>query len=293
MRLSRMPDLETARLRILCGLARGLGPLRYPAADIAGRRRFHHDRATRRRTILNHLRRDPDLGMDGARRLAERSFCEDARTESDFLRCATLSIAELRADVSVEGDEHLGPARHGAAIIAMCHHGSWDMAASMTGALGLRVTAVMAAVGSETMTAFVTRSRARFGLELHPPRDSARAMLGALRRGGCVGIMCDIPDEGPTVTVDFCNGPVRFTAVAARLARRTGAPVIPVDCWREAGGYHLRIRAALTVAPGEDDAAFTQRLAAGFDGVIAAHPEQWYPFHDVFADGWPDGGSAI
>jgi lauroyl/myristoyl acyltransferase len=279
-----MADVEAVRLILGSRLARLLGPWRYVVADVAGRREFRHDRERRRRTILNHLRRDPASGISVARERARASFIEYVRTKADFLRLAVLSVEELRSEVTLEGEEHLEAARSGAAIIAMCHHGSWDVAASMTGALGLRVTAVMAAVGSPTMTRFVTESRARYGLELHPPRDSARAMLRALRAGRCVGVMCDIPEEGPTVVVDFCSGPVRFTAVAARLARRTGAAIIPVDCWREDRRYRLHIRPPLHVEEGEDDIAVTQRLARGFEATIAALPEQWYPFHDVFAD---------
>jgi lauroyl/myristoyl acyltransferase len=265
-------------------LFRLLGPARRLVVEVGHSMRFRPTPEERGRTVANHLRRDPEAGLAVARRRAERSFVEYVHTEVDFLRASAMPASRLRRECRVRGLEHLGAARMGNAIIAMVHFGNWDLPASIAGELGLHVTTVMSDYGDPETNAFVVRTRRRFGLDLFSPHDAARGLLRALRSGRCVGLLCDIPEAGPTVVVDFCGGPVRFSVVAARLARRTGAAIIPLDCWRVGGRYRMQVHPPIDVGVGEDDAAVTQRLAAVLERAIDMAPEQWYPFHEVFVD---------
>ena len=292
-----MAEGETAvalRMALLSGLSRLLGPLRYRVADVIGLVRHRRQDVERTFAVSAHLRRDPDAGLRVARRRARRSFCEYVRMEADFLCATTEPAARLLHRCTIDGDESLERARRGNAVLVLCHVGDWDRAASLGAVLGLHVSSVMAAVGSPAMTAWVARNRHRFGLVLHEPGAAARALLRALRDGRCVGVMCDIPEYGPTVEVTYCGGPVRFSAVPARLARRTGAAIIPVDCVRRPRGHRLRLHPPIPVEEGEDDTVVTQRIADVFSAAVAEVPEQWYPFHAVYADRAPsdDGTEA-
>jgi KDO2-lipid IV(A) lauroyltransferase len=66
------------------------------------------------------------------------------------------------------------------------------------------------------------------------------------------------------------------------LAAATGAPILPVTCWRDGRGWALDIHAPVDLDG--DDAAVMGRVAAQVEPAIRAHPEQWYPFHHVYAD---------
>jgi lauroyl/myristoyl acyltransferase len=276
-------DAETIRLFVLSWVARLLGPLRYPVADQVGRIRFRRQHRERQRAISNFLRLSPEVGRAAAVRLARRSFCEYVRTETDFLRATTLSASRLRGECVINGADVVGRVRGRGAVFCLCHFGNWDMAGSIAASLGVHVCAVMAPVGSPATTEFVRRHRARFGLELLPPHHSARRLVRALSRGEAVGLMCDIVEAGPTVRVSFCGGQVSFTAVAARLARRAGVPLVPVDCWREGGRYRLQLHSPIDACDASD-AETTQKIAAVLELAVRRRPEQWYPFHRVFLD---------
>lgn len=94
--------------------------------------------------------------------------------------------------------------------------------------------------------------------------------------------MLDVPEAGPTVVVPFCGGPVHCSAVPARLAKTTGAVILPVTCRRDGRGWVLEIHPAIDAS--DDETAVIGRIAACVEPAIRAHPEQWYPFHHVYAD---------
>ena len=181
----------------------------------------------------------------------------------------------------VIGAKHLDVGPRGSMVV-LPHFGNWDIAASASLGLGLHLSTVMAPVISPGITELVTASRERKGLELFTPRQAARGLFRALRRGRTVALMLDVPEAGPTVVVPFCGGPVRCSSVPARLAAATGAAILPVTCRREGRGWVLEIHPP--VEPSDDDAVVMGRVAALVEPAIRAHPEQWYPFHHVYAD---------
>jgi len=192
-----------------------------------------------------------------------------------------LPPARMRPLLDIDGAEHL---QDGNAVMVTSHFGNWDIGASATHVLGLPVTTVMASFGPPLITQLVELSRNRKGFELFTPRLAARGLVRALRRGRWVGLMLDVPEAGPTVVVPFCGGPVSVSAVPARLAAGTTKPIVPVACWREGTRWRVRIHARIEVDPLEDDTAVMARVASVLEPDIRRHPEQWYPFHDVYAD---------
>jgi KDO2-lipid IV(A) lauroyltransferase len=183
--------------------------------------------------------------------------------------------------------EHVLAAREAGrgGVITLSHYGNWDMAANAAIAMGTPLTTVMAPLGPEGFTDLVLWARQRNQLEVYTPRNAARGLLRALQRNRCVGILCDIPGAGPTVEVDYCGGPVPFSAVPAWLAKRTGAPLMPADCTRRRHGrYEIVIHPPVPVEPGDSETAVMQRLARVLERAVLDRPAQWYPFGPVYAD---------
>lgn len=208
---------------------------------------------------------------------------------ADSMWVEPLTSQETLAMFRVQGAEHLNVGDR-PKMVVLPHFGNWDMAASASLGLGLHLSTVMAPVVSPGITEMVALSRQRKGLEIFTVRQAARGLFRALRRGRTVALMLDVPEAGPTVVVPFCGGPVRCSAVPARLAAATGAAILPVTCRREHSGWALEIHAA--VALDGDDAAVMGRVASQVEPAIRAHPEQWYPFHHVYADHDPAGSAA-
>ena len=199
----------------------------------------------------------------------------------DSMWAEPLDSAQVLEKFRVIGAEHLQVGERGSMVV-LPHFGNWDMAASASLGLGLHLSTVMAPVVSPAITEMVMLSRQRKGLEIFTVRQSARGLFRALRRGRTVALMLDVPEAGPTVVVPFCGGLVRCSAVPARLAATTGAVILPVTCRREGRGWVLEIHPPVDAA--DDEAAVIGRIAACVEPAIRAHPEQWYPFHHVYAD---------
>jgi KDO2-lipid IV(A) lauroyltransferase len=258
-----------------------LGPFRRDLSDLIGMAWYaSRSPADRRRTAANHRRANPVLSEHDARALARRSHRAYAGMIIDSVWAEPLTPEQVAGRVFVRGRERL----QGGAVVAIAHFGNWDMAASGASALGLPVTTVMGAVVSPFWTRLVAWSRERKGIELYTPERAARGLVRALRRGRMVGLMADVPEAGPTVTVPYCGGMVRFSAVPARLARSTGGPLLPMVCWRAGSGWVVDVGVPVAVTGDDDDATLMARVAAALEPHVLRRPEQWYPFHDVYED---------
>jgi phosphatidylinositol dimannoside acyltransferase len=266
---------------------RGIGKGRYVIADAAGTITYAvQPRAKKRLCAHLHSRAAGGLPVAEARRRARASYRSYARMIIDTIWIHAIGLDEMFDHGSIEGVENLDNARDSGrgGILVLVHFGSWDIAASMALAAGHSVSTVMAPVGTPSITALLGWSRRVKEMELFTPAAAARGLLRALRAGRLIALLVDIPEGGPTTEVRFCNGPVKFTIGPAVLARVTGAPLVPVSCWREPAGYRVHVREPFHPADGDGDEAIMQRVAAILEDDIHRMPAQWYPFNQIFTD---------
>lgn len=263
-------------------MVRAIGPLRGPAAAAFGTAWYGRLTSEERvRAAANHHRLHPHLTYAESASLARQSYQEYVRMIVDSMWAEPLDSTEVLSLFRVIGADHLDVGDRGSMVV-LPHFGNWDVAASASLGLGLHLSTVMAPVVSPGITEMVALSRQRKGLEIFTPRQAARGLFRALRRGRTVALMLDVPEAGPTVVVPFCGGMIRCSAVPARLAATTGSPILPVTCRRDGPGWVLEIHEAVDLAG--DDEVVIERVAAAVEPAIRAHPEQWYPFHHVYSD---------
>ncbi|HEX4755987.1 MAG TPA: lysophospholipid acyltransferase family protein [Candidatus Dormibacteraeota bacterium] len=266
---------------------RGMGRGRYVIADAAGALTYALQPPRKRRLCAElHSRAAGGLGAAEARRRARASYRSYARMIVDTLWIHAIGLDEMFEHGSIENVEVLHDARERGrgAVLVIAHFGSWDIAASLALAAGFPVSTVMAPVGPPWITELLAWSRKVKNMELFTPLAAARGLLRALREGRMIALLVDIPEGGPTTTVQFCNGPVDFSTGPAFFARRTGAPIIPAECWRTDHGYRLRFRDPLFAGDDDDATAVTQRVATILEERIRLIPEQWYPFNEIYRD---------
>ncbi len=223
------------------------------------------------------------------RRLARLSIRNFGRMAIDFLAARTMSEAEVLEWITPVGEEYLAEAfAHGRGVIlALAHHGSWDVAAAFAQSYGCKLTVV---TESNWMAELVAGARTDRGVTLAPRDRSPRALFRALARNECVAIVCDIAeDEFQTIEVPFFGRPAPLPLGPARLAQHTRSPILVVSNVRLADGrYRITgyplLWADQTLPEDEAVRALTASLAAGFERIVAACPEQWYPFHPIWSD---------
>jgi lauroyl/myristoyl acyltransferase len=221
--------------------------------------------------------------------LARASIRNYGRMAIDFLTVRTITPRELLPYTRTIGYEHLQDAlRDGHGVIfVLPHAGSWDIAYVIAEAYDVKLTVV---TESDWATELVAGSRRGHGVTLVPRDGALRALFRALGRGEAVALLSDIANVGvQTMRVPFFGRPAPFPDGPARLAVRTGAPIMVLSCFRLPDAtYTIEGQAPLRPAPNvseqENVARLTAAVAAGFERALAQFPEHWYPFHPI----WPE-----
>ena len=231
----------------------------------------------RRRTARNFQRMFPDLSARHSRRLARQSFRNNMRTSFDFVWSYAVPQHAMHRHMRAYGVEHAYEAvdQTGGGIFVL--------------ASGLQLTTVMGPVGPDLVTRIAVWARRHQEMDVLMSSNAARGLVRAVRRGRFDAILCDLPERGDTVDVDFLGGRVKFSTAPAWVARVTGVPLLPVDCWRYKGLYRLNIHAPVPVDRHESDAVIMQRVADVLARMIRRQPSWWYPFSEIYVDGSAPG----
>ena len=131
------------------------------------------------------------------------------------------------------------------------------------------------------------------------PLTGGENLLGeltqALRAGRFVPLLADRDLRATGVEVDLLGEPTRMPPGPAMLALRTGAALLPVSIWYEAGRgrgivirFHDEVVAPPTGRTRDKVAAMTQEVADTFGAAIRAHPEDWHMLQPLWLGDLPD-----
>jgi KDO2-lipid IV(A) lauroyltransferase len=281
--------LEYAAARAVLG---GLGLLPRSLAVTAGRamgRLAYAFGGRLRRTGERNLELAfPALGPRERARILRGSFTSLGRLLGEFSQLSRITPEQLRDIVEVEGLEHYRAASAaGRGVIFFTGHlGAWELSCFAMSALGYPMSFLARRIDNERVDQMVEKIRTRFGNRLINKRAAARPILQTLRAGGTVGLLVDLntqPHEG--VFVDFFGRPASTTAGLARLARHSGAPVLPgfipweADRRRFVLHLHPPLAASWTDDESDDIRRFTARFTAVVEDYVRRYPDQWLWIH--------------
>lgn len=224
----------------------------------------------------------------GVRWVARESIRNYGRMAIDFLAARTMDPHVVARQFRGNGYEHYWQAMRDqrGVIFTLPHAGSWDVAAVIAEAIGVKITVV---TEGDWVTELVSGSRLTHGVTLVPRTRSLRALFRALRQNEAVVLLSDLANQGvQTLDVPFFGKPAPFPDGPARLAYRTGAPLMVLSCIRMPDRTYVidgqpPLRPDPSRSEDENIYALTAAMAAGFERVIARYPEHWYPYHPV----WP------
>lgn len=185
---------------------------------------------------------------------------------------------------TIAGREHLDAAlAHGRGVILLQGHFlTTDIAGQILG-MKLAFTATYMQAKNPVARNLTERLRGRFiRRQIH--HTDVRTIVRALAANE---IVWHGPDQGAKhgagIEARFFGQPARTNTATAKLARITGAPVVPYHPVRLADGtYELRIEPALADFPGNDIAAATQRVNDTIEAHVRRAPEQYLWSHRRF-----------
>ena len=203
-------------------------------------------------------------------------------------RMPRLHAGNVREWINYDGFEHFEEAlQEGKGVLFMTAHlGNWELSATAHALFGHPMHVMVRTLDNPFLDRLVDRYRRRCGNHTIRKQEFGRSLLQALRDNKAVGILVDqnVSGEG-SLFVDFFGIPASATDGLAKIAMRTGAPVIPgFALWNPAEQrYVLKFYPVLEmVSTGDQEQDIltnTQRCQSMIEQVIREHPEQWLWIH--------------
>jgi len=239
-------------------LARRIGPVQNPNSE---------------RSAYQSLRLirpdDPESGRAGA---VARMWGHVGRVQGEI---CTIDRMWDSAPITMVNEEVVrrAVAQRRPVVFVFAHLGNWELLAVAAVRLGLKLNVVYELLPERYELELSMRARRGLGYRLiAPTRAGLREMLAALGRGEAVGIAIDEFKHGNVAAPPFGRPPRSDSnaRLAARLAARFDAPVIPACCLRTAPfAFTITVYDAL-------ERPSAAELEALCEGWIRAHLEQWY-----------------
>lgn len=228
----------------------------------------------------------PQLDLAARERLLDRHFASLGIALLEIPLAWWGSPARVARLLHVEGREHLEAAlaRGRGAIVLTAHFTPMEMAGRVLASLTGRVGFLYRPTRNAVLAYALERFRQNYGGR-GIPRDDIRGFIGAVRNNECVWYA---PDQSyrkkGAEMVPLFGIPAATNTLTSRLARMTGAPVLPYFIQRLPGtqGYRAVIHPPFENFPGEDPVADTERYNHMVEAQVRLAPEQYLWIHRRF-----------
>ena len=172
-------------------------------------------------------------------------------------------------------------------VAALPHMGNWDWAGAWACATGLPLTTVAERLRPERLFDEFVAYRASLGMEILPAGDPATfpGLVDRLARGRFVPLLADRDLSRTGVEVEVCGNRARMPRGPAELARRTGAPLLPVTLHYDGPELVITFHEPVPHVDGDvGPGAMMQQVADRFTEGMRAHPEDWHMMQKVFVE---------
>lgn len=245
-----------------------------------GQLAFHlaKDRA---RMAARHMARV--TGTSDPMPLARKMFRSYGRYWAETFWVSPRRLPEMLAHMSVDGIEHVRRLRdQGGLILALPHIGNWEAAGLKAAEEKLDLVAAAELLPNPLISRWFIKQRGIFGIEVALVEKGVSDRLRvSLEQGKTLALLSDRNLSGRGIPAEFFGEETRLPAGPFILARRTGAPILPVATYfREGRGHEFVVRPPLADGTPEEMA---QELAGVFEELISARPTQWHLLQPL----WP------
>ncbi|MGQ5521654.1 LpxL/LpxP family acyltransferase [Chitinimonas sp. PSY-7] len=225
----------------------------------------------------------PNMPVVERQRALQNHFVALSRMLLEYGYCWFSSREELEQLVRIEGMQHLQALEGRPVILMMPHFTGLDMA-GLRVSLEVPVVSIYSKQKDAGLDAYVEQKRLRFDTGIVLSRQAGiRPALKALKQGYRFYYLPD-QDFGPrdSVFAPFFGVPAATITGLSRLAKASGAQVLPCYPRREQNGYTLVIEPPLANFPSDDVQQDAERMNAVIESQILQHPEQYFWLHKRF-----------
>lgn len=241
----------------------------------------------RRVGLVNLRLAFPDWTDRRRRRVLFGVFQNFGRMLADFARFPRLNRQNIERLIVYDGLEHYARAsEQGKGVLFLtAHFGNWELSSFAHSLYGYPLNFAVRQLDNPLLDALINRMRCRSGGRTIEKNEFARQALRALKQGEALGILMDtnmLAAEG--VFVDFFGRAASTTTGPARIARKTGAPlVLGLAIWdTKLGKYRLRFDPVEWIKrddPEEEVVANTANFTRLIEEYARRYPEQWVWVH--------------
>lgn len=187
-----------------------------------------------------------------------------------------------------QGIEHLEAAkRHNTGIIVFTGHlGAWELTSFWMSLVGHPFSFLVRRIDNPKIEKLVDSYRTSAGNKTLDKFSAARSMVKILRSREVLGLLFDLNAlDDEAIFVNFFNVPASTNFMTAKLAIRTGSPLIACFAgWdKQRKKYFVEMLPPVMIErtgdEEEDVRKLTERLSLLFENQIRKYPEQWLWIH--------------
>jgi KDO2-lipid IV(A) lauroyltransferase len=230
----------------------------------------------------------PELPQPARRNISKGMVRNLGWMAAEFARLPRYTRNNIEKTIILDGFENFAAAeRCGKGVLFLTGHmGAWELGPFAHGLYSSPIYFLVRPIDNPRVDELVNRYRCASGNRPIKKNESARTILRILHEGGVIGVLADqntAPAEA--VFVDFFGIPAATTSGIARLARSTGAAVVPAYSYWDVQirKYRLRYEPALKLTATEDEQSDIRNYSARFNQVIEDYvrrfPDQWLWVH--------------
>ncbi len=217
------------------------------------------------------------------RRLAREHFGTLGANMLTSVKIAALSRERIRALVEIEGIEHVAQAHAaGKGVVGVISHlGNWELFAQLYPILfSCPLGTIYQRLGNPHIDAAMRENRARLGLELFERKEGFQGAMKMLRGPSAVGVLIDQHAGDAGVWCPLFGRLASTSSLAAMLALRTGAVLIPTAVQSAGPGRWKLVLDAPVAVETRDVDVLTARLNLALETQIRRQPADWFWVHN-------------
>jgi KDO2-lipid IV(A) lauroyltransferase len=249
---------------------------------------FHTICLPRRIVAMRSLRtafRD-QIDFPEADRIARNACVHFSQSMIQFLRLPEMAPEEVLSRVELIGAENYrtAAARGRGVIILTAHFGNWELLGARLALEGIPLTVIARGHNNATIGHIVRQTRETGGMRVFEKENTILHAVRILQNNGTIGILPDQHAGNQGIPIEFFGRVTQMHSVVARLARTTGAAVVPVYCPRtHPCHYTATIYPMLKLRRTSDKTADmfvnTRLMTRILEEQIREYPDQWLWVH--------------
>jgi KDO2-lipid IV(A) lauroyltransferase len=241
----------------------------------------------RAKTLGNIVFALPGLSEKERVKLASDVFAHFGRSAFEMVKYRNWPLERVVQLVEkAEGWEHFerAYAKGRGALMVTAHLGNWEILAAWF-ASRVPVAVVAQKLYDPRFDGLITALRERWGSSVIQRGGALKGILKALRGRKAIGVLCDQDTGADGVFVPFFGKPAWTQSGVARIAKKTGAPLVPIFIVRQLNGHYVlhiepEIEAPRTGSEEGDIRTTVERMTEIIERYIRLHPVQWVWMHE-------------